>query len=89
MKPSASVPVVTGVTTGHDYRLMILFADGTSGSVDISAMIVFTGIFESLKDHDFFARVRVDEELGSIAWPNGADLDPLVLYAAATGQSIE
>jgi hypothetical protein len=24
--------------------------------------------------------VRVDDELGTVAWPNGADLDPLVLH---------
>ena len=89
MKPSASIPVVTGVTAGDDYRLMLRFADGSSGSVDVSAMVDFTGVFEPLKDHDYFVRVEVDEELGSIVWPNGADLDPVVLHAAATGQSIE
>jgi hypothetical protein len=25
-------------------------------------------------------RVRVDDDLGTVAWPNGADLDPLVLH---------
>jgi len=86
MSSSAPIPVVTGVTTGDDYRLLLRFDDGTSGSVDVSAMISFTGVFEPLNDLDYFARVRVDEELGSIVWPNGADLDPIVLYAAATGQ---
>ena len=28
----------------------------------------------------FFAQVRVDDELGTVVWPNGADLDPLVLH---------
>lgn len=36
-----------------------------------------------------FARVRVDPELGTIAWPNGADLDPDVLYAEVTGQPLD
>ena len=83
MKPSASIPVVTGVTAGDDYRLMLRFADGSSGSVDVSAMVDFTGVFEPLKDHDYFTRVRVDPELGSIAWPNGADIAPETLYEAA------
>lgn len=89
MKSSASVPVVVGVTTDDDYRLLLRFADGASGSVAVAGMVAFTGVFESLKDYDYFVRVRVDDELGSIVWPNGADLDPVVLYAAATGLPVE
>jgi hypothetical protein len=37
-------------------------------------------VFEPLADPDFFAQVRVDNELGTVVWPNGADLDPLVLH---------
>jgi hypothetical protein len=37
-------------------------------------------VFEPLADPDFFARVRLDDELGTVVWPNGADLDPLVLH---------
>ena len=29
-----------------------------------------------------FRAVRVDEELGTIVWPNGADIDPDVLYGS-------
>lgn len=31
------------------------------------------------KDAALFRSVRVDEELGTIVWPNGADIDPDVL----------
>ena len=89
MNSPVSVPIVTGVTSGPDFRLTLEFRDGRSGIVDISTMVAFTGVFEPLRDHDYFVRVRVDPELGSIAWPNGADLDPLVLYAAATGLPID
>lgn len=37
-------------------------------------------MFEPLADPDFFAQVRVDDALGTVVWPNGADLDPLVLH---------
>ena len=40
----------------------------------------FRGVFEH------FALVRLDAELGTVVWPNGADLDPMVLYAAITGR---
>jgi hypothetical protein len=41
-----------------------------------------------LKDPAYFAQVRVDTELGTVTWPNGADLDPDVLYAQVTGRPI-
>lgn len=37
-------------------------------------------VFEPLTDADYFAQVRVDDQLGTVVWPNGADLDPLVLH---------
>ncbi len=38
-------------------------------------------IFEPLKDPAFFRQVKVDLNAGTVVWPNGADLDPDVLYA--------
>ncbi len=58
------------------------------GEVDIAELIQFEGIFAPLQDHTEFLRVRVDAELGTICWPNGADLDPDVLYAKITGEAI-
>ena len=68
---------------GH--RLRLTFADGLIGDVDLAER--FTGLvgpmFEPLSDPDYFARVSVDEELGTIVWPNGADLAPDVLHEQA------
>jgi len=33
-----------------------------------------------LRDRSLFMAVRVDPECGTIVWPNGADMDPDVLY---------
>ena len=41
------------------------------------------GVFAPLQDPAYFARVSVDADAGTIVWPNGADLDPDVLYEAA------
>ncbi len=38
------------------------------------------GVLGSLRDPDVFAEVFVDEVAGTIAWPNGADLDSDVLH---------
>jgi hypothetical protein len=62
------------------YQVHLTFEDDRSGIVDLTEMIEFTGIFEPIKDPEYFATVRVDPELGTICWDNGADLDPVVLY---------
>lgn len=67
------------------YRLWLRFDDGVEGEVDFATAFDFRGIFAELRDPARFADVRVDPELGTIAWPNGADVDPVVLYHWATG----
>ena len=68
-----------------DYRLRIRFEAGIEGAVDLAPHVSFVGVFETLRDPAYFAQVRVDPALGSVAWPNGADLDPVVLYGCLTG----
>ncbi len=68
-----------------NYRLFVRFEDGVEGELDLAPHLRFHGVFEPLKDPEYFAQVRVDPELGSVAWPNGADLDPDVIYAQLTG----
>lgn len=63
-----------------DYRVFLKFDDGISGELDLSTLIKFDGIFEPVRDESYFAKVAVHPELGTIFWPNGADLDPVVLY---------
>ncbi len=82
------LPSVTFARRVTPSRLFLRFDDGAEGEVDIAAMVPFQGVFEPLRDPAYFAQVRVDPELGTIVWPNGADLDPLVLYAAVTGRPI-
>ncbi len=70
-------------TGGH--RLYIRFEDGVDGEIDLDKLIDFRGVFEPLRRPEELAKVRVDPETGTICWPNGADLDPDVLYAELTG----
>ena len=72
-----------------NYRLHLEFEDGVKGEVDIRKLIKFKGIFKPLKDDAFFVKVKVNPEWGTIFWPNGADLDPDVLYSMITGEEIE
>ena len=68
-----------------DYRLHIRFEDGVEGEVDLASYLSFRGVFEPLRDPAYFGQVLVDHELGTVTWPNGADLDPDVLYGRLTG----
>ena len=70
------------------YRLRLRFEDGVDGVVDIARLITFSGVFAPLREHDYFAQVRVNPDIGTICWPNDADLDPDVLYSVVSGQPI-
>ena len=72
-----------------DYRSLLRFEDGVEGTVDLAEQISFRGVFEPLRDAAYFARVRVDPELGTVIWPNGADLDPDVLYGNITSAAAQ
>jgi hypothetical protein len=40
-------------------------------------------LVSTLRDVEYFAKVAVDAELGTVVWPNGADLAPEVLHEQA------
>ncbi len=80
---------ITQVVALPEYRLRLTFDDGSEGEVDLRSQLSFTGVFEPLRDETEFKKVRVNAELGTIAWPNDVDLDPVVLYAAVTGKAID
>ena len=80
-------PRITRVEVPAPYRVALDFTDGSHGTVDLARWILGRrGVFAALQDPGFFAQVRVDTEAGTIVWPNGADLDPDVLYEAAHGE---
>jgi hypothetical protein len=70
---------ISSVQPLHDYTLRIGFSDGSSREVDLEQEL-WGPIFEPLRDPVEFRKVSVDSELGTIVWPNGADLDPDVLH---------
>jgi len=62
----------------HDYVLWVKFEDGTEGEIDLSSEL-WGPIFEPVKQPEYFRTVAV-AEYGTIAWPNGADIAPELLY---------
>lgn len=74
---------VTEVQCLDRHRLRLRFDDGRTGEVDFSQED-WKGVFAPLADPRFFAQVQLDEELGTIVWPNGADFAPATLHRLAT-----
>jgi hypothetical protein len=62
-----------------DYKVQVSFNDGKEGVADLSD-VLRGPVFNPLKDKKLFAQLRVDEELATISWPNGADLAPESVY---------
>ena len=70
---------VSSVRCLDGFTVELGFTDGTSRVLDLDPYLRGP-VFEPLRrDPAFFRCVRVDPELGTIVWPNDADIDPDVL----------
>ena len=76
-----NLPHVLDVEPLGDHRIRLTFDDGLVGDVDLADEL-WGPVFELLRDPTMFVRVRVDPDLGTVSWPNGADLDPCTLHDA-------
>tara|TARA_E500000178_G_C16946469_1_gene719071 strand:+ start:411 stop:683 length:273 start_codon:yes stop_codon:yes gene_type:complete len=80
---------ITAAKPLPDRQLQLVFEDGLQATIHLDKIIKhYTGVFAPLLEDAFFQQVQVAEELGTIVWPNGADVCPDVLYAAASGKSL-
>lgn len=71
---------VISVQVLKDFQVLLEFNTAERKTVDLEPFLRGP-IFESIRnDRAQFEGVRVDEELGTIAWANGADIDPDVRY---------
>ncbi|MBF0262562.1 MAG: DUF2442 domain-containing protein [Magnetococcales bacterium] len=66
---------VTDVRYQGDYRLWLAFDNGIEGEVNLESEL-WGEVFDPLLNKSVFASARVDPELGTIVWANGADLAP-------------
>ncbi|MBU1962826.1 MAG: DUF2442 domain-containing protein [Gammaproteobacteria bacterium] len=68
-------------------HLALTFEDGLQATLNLDRIIkAYTGVFAPLLDESYFKQVRLEKELGTVSWPNGADLCPDVLYSLASGK---
>lgn len=70
---------ITDVESVGAHRLFLRFEDGAEGELDFSTES-WEGVFAPLEDPVYFARVELDKVLGTIVWPNGADVAPETLH---------
>jgi hypothetical protein len=70
---------VIGVEIVAPYTLNVRFDDDTAQTIDFRP-VLFGELYSSLNDVNVFNQVRVDTEVHTLVWPNGADFDPATLH---------
>jgi len=71
---------VVRVAPQRDLVVRVVLDDGMEKGIDLD-WYARGPVFEEIRrDPDLFRKVTVDAELGTVVWPNGADLDAQVLY---------
>ena len=61
------------------YPLAVAFTDGTEQRINFRP-VLHGAVFGPLQDLATFNAVTLDSEVGTLAWPNGADFDPATLH---------
>jgi hypothetical protein len=61
------------------YTLRVAFDDGTEQVINFEP-VLRGELFGPLRDLTLFNQVRVDPEVRTLVWPNGADFDPAMLH---------
>ena len=59
--------------------LRVMFDDGTSQVIDFRPVLKGE-LYGPLQDPLLFEQVRIDPEVHTLVWPNGADFDPAILH---------
>ena len=63
----------------RDYVIWLRFNDGAEGEIDLEGELE-GDMFSPLRDIEQFKCFRVDPEIETIVWENGADLAPEFLH---------
>jgi len=61
------------------YAVRVTFDDGTAQAIDFQPMLAGQ-IYGPLRDLALFRQVKLDPEVHTLVWPNGADFDPATLH---------
>ena len=61
------------------FTLRVRFDDDTSQTIDFRPVLKGE-LYSPLQDAALFDQVRIDPEVHTLVWPNGADFDPAILH---------
>jgi len=61
------------------FTLKVVFDDGSSQVIDFRPVLKGE-LYGPLTDPSAFDQVRIDPEVHTLVWPNGADFDPAILH---------
>ena len=70
---------INSVSIKGEYLLELEFNDGTKKTINFKSMLKGE-MYSPLRDLKLFNQVKLDKEVHTIVWPNGADFDPLILH---------
>jgi hypothetical protein len=81
MKPLVRVRSVKALQA---FRVLIEFTDGSAREIDLEPYLRGPMFELQRNDPKIFRSLRVDPAMGTIVWPDGADIDPDVLFKGLT-----
>ena len=61
------------------YKLRVCFDDDSEQTIDFQPVLA-GDLYRPLRDLSIFNQVRLDPEVHTLVWPNGADFDPATLH---------
>ena len=70
---------VTSFRIVAPFTLAVTFDDGLVREIDFQPVLVGS-LFGPLAELEMFNQVRLDPEVKTLVWPNGADFDPETLH---------
>jgi DUF971 family protein len=79
LRMNHEIYAITDLEIVAPYTLRLKFDDNTEKIIDFCS--VLNGeMFKPLQDLSLFNQVRLDAEIHTIVWSNGADFDPATLH---------
>lgn len=70
---------ITSFSFKDKYKIEFFFNDGTSKVVDLEP-VLYGEMYGPLKNIELFSQAKLDKEVYTVVWPNGADFEPSLLY---------